>query len=81
MDVLIGYPMLKDLGACIHLGEPKVKMVVNGKCVSIWVGYDSVEPFLEGADTDIKDFTSDVNNHDKDYYSSIEGTFCSNAPS
>ena len=59
-DILIGYPTLKELQACIDLGHQSVRIVIGNKTVKTSLEFDQVSPIVAGSKTDSEDFTSDV---------------------
>ena len=60
VDILIGYPTLEELQACIDLGHRSVRMVIGNKTVKMNLEFDQVSPIVADSETDSEDFTSDV---------------------
>ena len=60
VDILIGYPTLEELQACIDLGHQSVRMVIGNKNVKRTLAFDQVSPIVAGSETDSEDFTSDA---------------------
>ena len=60
VDILIRYPTLEELQACIDLGHQSVKMVIGNKTVKKSLEFDQLSPIVAGLETDSEDFTSDV---------------------
>ena len=59
-DILIGYPTLEELQACIDLGHQSVKMVIGNKTSEMSLEFDQVSPIVAGSETDSEEFISDV---------------------
>ena len=60
VDILIGYPTLEELQACIDLGHQSVRMVIGNKTVETNLEFDQVSPIVASSETDSEDFTSDI---------------------
>ena len=60
VEILIGYPTLEELQACIDLGHQSVRIVLANKTVKMSLEFDQVSPIVAGSETDSEDFTSDV---------------------
>ena len=60
VDILIRYPTLEELQACIDLGHQSVRMVIRNKIVKMSLEFDQVSPIVAGSETNSEDFTSDV---------------------
>ena len=60
VDILVEYPTLEELQACIDLGHQSVRMVIGNKTVKMSLDFDQVSPIVAGSETDSEDFTSDV---------------------
>ena len=58
--ILIGYPTLEELQACIDLGHQSVRMMIGNKTVKTSLAFDQGSPIVAGSETDSEDFTSDV---------------------
>ena len=60
VDILIGYPTLEELQACIDLGYQSVRMVIGNRTVKMSLELDQLSPIVAGSETDSEEFTSDV---------------------
>ena len=60
VDMLIGYPTLEELQACIDLDHQSVRVVLGNKTVKTSLEFDQVRLIVAGSETDSEDLTSYV---------------------
>ena len=60
LDILIGYPTMEELQACIDLSHQSDRVVIGNKTVKMSLEFVQVSPNVAGSETDSEDFTFDV---------------------